>query len=73
MLCLEKMRVTVPSTHHLPLPTPPSQVEFDKPSELLKKENGKFRSLVDESGDRDFLYAMASSSKAPATMTHPSE
>jgi len=48
-------------------------VEFDKPSELLKKENGKFRSLVDESGDRDFLYAMASSSKAPETMTHPSE
>ncbi|KAI0248983.1 hypothetical protein BJV78DRAFT_1276336 [Lactifluus subvellereus] len=40
-------------------------VEFDKPSELLKKENGKFRSLVDESGDRDFLYAMANSSKAP--------
>jgi hypothetical protein len=35
------------------------QVEFDKPSELLKKENGRFRSLVDESGDRDLLYAMA--------------
>ncbi|KAI0306147.1 hypothetical protein B0F90DRAFT_1814940 [Multifurca ochricompacta] len=34
-------------------------VEFDKPSELLKIENGRFRSLVDESGDRDLLYAMA--------------
>ncbi|KAH9972688.1 hypothetical protein BJV74DRAFT_879749 [Russula compacta] len=34
-------------------------VEFDKPSELLKKENGRFRSLVDESGDKDLLYAMA--------------
>jgi hypothetical protein len=36
-----------------------SQVEFDKPSELLKKENGRFRSLVDESGDKDLLYATA--------------
>jgi len=34
-------------------------VEFDKPSELLKVENGRFRSLVDESGDRDTLYALA--------------
>ncbi|KAH9028261.1 hypothetical protein EDB84DRAFT_1563180 [Lactarius hengduanensis] len=36
-------------------------VEFDKPSELLKVENGRFRSLVDESGDKDLLYSMASS------------
>ncbi|KAI9444468.1 hypothetical protein H4582DRAFT_1805817 [Lactarius indigo] len=36
-------------------------VEFDKPSELLKMENGRFRSLVDESGDKDLLYSMASS------------
>ncbi|KAH9028054.1 hypothetical protein EDB83DRAFT_2526416 [Lactarius deliciosus] len=36
-------------------------VEFDKPSELLKLENGRFRSLVDESGDKDLLYSMASS------------
>ncbi|KAI9438180.1 hypothetical protein H4582DRAFT_2111639 [Lactarius indigo] len=35
-------------------------VEFDKPSELLKIEDGKFRSMVDESGDRDLLYTMAS-------------
>ncbi|KAI0291829.1 hypothetical protein BC826DRAFT_1105763 [Russula brevipes] len=34
-------------------------VEFDKPSELLKNENGRFRSLVDESGDKDLLYATA--------------
>ena len=37
------------------------KVEFDKPSELLKMENGRFRSLVDESGDRDLLYSIASS------------
>ncbi|KAI9431381.1 hypothetical protein H4582DRAFT_2085045 [Lactarius indigo] len=36
-------------------------VEFDKPRELLKIENGRFRSLVDESGDRDLLYSMAAS------------
>ena len=35
------------------------QVEFDKPSELLKKENGRFRSLVDKSGDKDMLYQLA--------------
>ncbi|KAH9169370.1 P-loop containing nucleoside triphosphate hydrolase protein [Lactarius sanguifluus] len=42
-------------------------VEFDKPNELLKIEDGKFRSLVDESEDRDLLYAMASESKAAET------
>ena len=36
------------------------KVEFDKPSELLKMENGMFRSLVDESEDRDLLYSIAS-------------
>ncbi|KAJ7667031.1 hypothetical protein B0H17DRAFT_1210523 [Mycena rosella] len=34
-------------------------VEFDSPKELLKIEGGKLRALVDESGDRDALYAMA--------------
>ena len=34
-------------------------VEFGKPSELLRIEGGKFKSLVDESGDRDALYEMA--------------
>ncbi|KAI0260093.1 hypothetical protein BC834DRAFT_1028685 [Gloeopeniophorella convolvens] len=34
-------------------------VEFGKPSELLKDKGGRLRSLVDESGDRDALYAMA--------------
>ncbi len=42
------------------LTTRKKKVEFDKPNELLKIENGKFRSLVDESGERDLLYAMAS-------------
>lgn len=41
----------------------PKKVEFDKPSELLKNEDGRFRSLVDESGDRDLLYSMASSTR----------
>ncbi|KAI0753304.1 P-loop containing nucleoside triphosphate hydrolase protein [Daedaleopsis nitida] len=34
-------------------------VEFDKPSELLQREGGYFRGLVDGSGDRAALYAMA--------------
>ncbi|KAF9786031.1 hypothetical protein BJ322DRAFT_1057551 [Thelephora terrestris] len=34
-------------------------VEFGKPSELLEVEGGKLKSLVDESGDKDALYAMA--------------
>lgn len=34
-------------------------MEFDKPCELLKKENGRFRSLVDKSGDKDLLYQLA--------------
>ncbi|CAE6473454.1 unnamed protein product [Rhizoctonia solani] len=33
-------------------------VEFDSPVVLLQKENGSFKSLVDESGDRDKLYAI---------------
>ncbi|KAI0782161.1 multidrug resistance-associated ABC transporter [Abortiporus biennis] len=33
--------------------------EFDKPSVLLKNEKGMLRALVDESGDKDKLYAMA--------------
>ncbi|CAE6421737.1 unnamed protein product [Rhizoctonia solani] len=34
-------------------------IEFDSPAALLQKESGAFKSLVDESGDRDVLYAMA--------------
>ncbi|KAJ6508402.1 hypothetical protein C8R45DRAFT_967292 [Mycena sanguinolenta] len=34
-------------------------VEFDSPKELLKIKDGKLRALVEESGDRDALYAMA--------------
>lgn len=37
----------------------PVQVEFGKPSELLENEKGLFRALVDESGDREKLYAIA--------------
>ena len=33
-------------------------VEFDVPAVLLRKVSGHFKSLVDESGDRDALYAM---------------
>jgi hypothetical protein len=34
-------------------------MEFDTPQNLLQKEGSLFRSLVDESGDKDELYAMA--------------
>ncbi|KAJ6559886.1 P-loop containing nucleoside triphosphate hydrolase protein [Mycena capillaripes] len=34
-------------------------VEFDAPKVLLKNSKGKLRALVDESGDKDNLYAMA--------------
>ena len=56
-----KKRITDPFFVSLVInhPLPATQVEFDKPSELLKKENSRFRSLVDESGDRDLLYAIA--------------
>ncbi|KZV59749.1 P-loop containing nucleoside triphosphate hydrolase protein [Peniophora sp. CONT] len=36
-------------------------VEFDSPKVLLKQEGGFLKSLVDESGDKDTLYAMAGS------------
>lgn len=34
-------------------------VEFDRPSELLRNDVGMLRALVDESGDRENLVAMA--------------
>ncbi|EIW59890.1 multidrug resistance-associated ABC transporter [Trametes versicolor FP-101664 SS1] len=34
-------------------------VEFGKPNELLQNEKGLFRALVDESGDKEKLHAMA--------------
>ncbi|KAF8230002.1 P-loop containing nucleoside triphosphate hydrolase protein [Tricholoma matsutake] len=34
-------------------------VEFDSPKELLRMEAGRLRALVDNSGNRDTLYAMA--------------
>ncbi len=34
-------------------------VEFDSPAQLLKKEKGFLRALVDESNDKAALYAMA--------------
>lgn len=49
------------------------QVEFDRPSELLKRENGRFRSLVDESGDKDLLYAMANKAETMTTTVDASE
>ncbi|KAI9061280.1 P-loop containing nucleoside triphosphate hydrolase protein [Trametes sanguinea] len=39
-------------------------VEFGKPGELLQKENGLLRSLVEESGDKEHLYAMAMGASA---------
>ena len=34
-------------------------VEFDKPGVLLQRPEGYLRALVEESEDRDMLYAMA--------------
>lgn len=34
-------------------------VEYDAPKALLKKEGSLLRALVDESADKDTLYAMA--------------
>lgn len=36
-----------------------AQAEFDKPRELLKNQNSLLRKLVDESGDKEKLHAMA--------------
>ena len=38
-------------------------VEFDSPNNLLQKEGGMLKSLVDGSGDRDALYKMAAAKK----------
>ncbi|KAF8610641.1 hypothetical protein BDV93DRAFT_484022 [Ceratobasidium sp. AG-I] len=38
-------------------------IEFDSPAVLLQKENGAFKSLVDESTDKEALYAMAKRQK----------
>lgn len=34
-------------------------MEFDSPATLLKKEEGYFKSLVEESGDKENLYRKA--------------
>jgi ABC-type multidrug transport system fused ATPase/permease subunit len=34
-------------------------IEFDSPKNLLKNEDGFLRALVDESADKDALFAMA--------------
>jgi len=39
-------------------------VEYDSPTNLLKKEKGFLRSLVEESGDKEHLYEMAEESIA---------
>lgn len=39
-------------------------VEFDSPRVLLNKGGGALRALVDDSGDRENLYAMAGSALA---------
>ena len=36
-----------------------AQVEFGPPAELLRNDDGFFKSLVDVSGDKEKLYAMA--------------
>ena len=34
------------------------QVEFDTPSQLMRRETSAFKALVNESRDRNTLYAM---------------
>jgi hypothetical protein len=34
-------------------------MEYDSPKELLKRQDGLLRALVDESADKEELYAMA--------------
>ena len=46
-------------------------VEFDSPSNLLKKEGGFLKSLVDESGEREVLYAMATSKSSSWSLEQP--
>ena len=46
-------------------------VEFDSPSNLLKKEGGFLKSLVDESGEREVLYAMATSKSSSWSLERP--
>ncbi|KAM5539772.1 hypothetical protein V8D89_006585 [Ganoderma adspersum] len=43
-------------------------VEFGSPSELLKNEKGFLRAVVDESGDRDKLYAMAAAAEGQSSV-----
>lgn len=40
-----------------------AQMEFDAPQNLLKKEGSLLKTLVDQSGDREALYAMAQGKK----------
>ena len=51
-------RPLLPSSVHLLIIFP--QVEFDKPSELLKREGSLLRALVEESGDKEALVDIAS-------------
>lgn len=39
-------------------------IEFDSPAALLQKEGGYFKSLVDESGDKENLYDLAKTAAA---------
>lgn len=39
--------------------------EFDSPVNLLTKDSGAFKSMVDSTGDRDALYDMAMASARP--------
>ncbi|KAF9015463.1 ATP-binding cassette transporter [Cyathus striatus] len=38
-------------------------VEYDSPKQLLQRNDGKLRALVEESGDKETLYAMAANSQ----------
>jgi len=45
-------------------------VEFDTPAALLAKASGAFKTLVDESGDKELLYAMANGSSGTGVKSY---
>jgi hypothetical protein len=51
--------VDFPSSTNKDLSAQTIKAEYDTPVNLLRKQSGLFRSMVDESNDRDKLYEVA--------------
>ncbi|RDX54003.1 hypothetical protein OH76DRAFT_1341994, partial [Lentinus brumalis] len=48
-------------------------VEFGRPNELVPNDKGMLRALVDESEDKEKLYAMANAARAPPVTAEESK